>query len=118
MEQTSTIDLGREAVEDFGRLVRDELALARDELREQLTVARGAALVGAAGAAMTAAGTTVLLQAFAVKRPRMAVLLGSLLLGVGISLGLAGRYGMPRRPLGRTRARVSTDARLAKEAIQ
>ena len=114
MSEPSTVSVARAAASDIAELLRDELALASRELRDDLARLRPPALACAGGALAAAIGAGILLQVMAVEHPRSARILGWGLLVGGVASAL---FSMPKRFLSRTRAQLHADAQLAHEAI-
>ncbi len=119
-DQEPTAQLIREAVDETRQLVRLEVALAREELKAELTKARaGAIAVGAAGAAALCALTLFLVTiALAFGSPWLAALIiGAIVLTLAAAIGLGGWKMLPKRPLGETRERLESDLKQLKERI-
>ncbi|OJY24677.1 MAG: hypothetical protein BGO98_18745 [Myxococcales bacterium 68-20] len=117
MSEPSTVSVARAAASDIAELLRDELALASRELRDDLARLRPPALACAGGALAAAIGAGILLQVMAVEHPRSARILGWGLLVGGVASALFSWRAMPKRFLSRTRAQLHADAQLAHEAI-
>lgn len=117
---TPTVDLLKEAISDTRELVQTEIALAKEEVRAEITRAKIAGM--ALGAALCAAmiGVTMLFVALALAIQLSA--LPALIIGVALlvvaALGvLLGYKRIPLNPLPRTRARVEEDVRILKEHL-
>lgn len=116
----STVDLVREAIEETRQLVKTEVELAKDELREELADAkRSAILFGvAAVAALLAAAMMFVALALAIfPGPIPALVIGALLIASAGVLGFVGYKKVPKKPLDRTRQRLEADARVIKEGV-
>jgi uncharacterized membrane protein YqjE len=106
-------ELLQETMDDSAMLVRLELALARDELRQDLLAVRSSAILGATAALLALFGLTSLGIALAVILGPIAVsILGAVLLLVSAGLALLARSRFPRDPLGATRRRWNADKQL------
>ncbi|MDB4945135.1 MAG: hypothetical protein JWP97_4669 [Labilithrix sp.] len=120
LDEVSTTDLVREALDEAKELVRLEVQLAKADAREEILqvkrsgvlfgIAFGAALIGLAllGVALVLALGGTALVALAVA--------GGFLVLAGV-LGYVG-YGMlPKAPLEKTRSRLNNDVKQLKEHI-
>ena len=120
LEETSTADLVREAMDEAKELVRLEVELAREEVREEVQQAKRAAI--GLGIAAAAAVMTMCLLAMAL----VFALGGTALAALGVAGGflvvtaVAGyaSYAMiPKSPLEKTRRRLKNDVNQLKEHI-
>ncbi len=115
-----TADLIREALDETRDLVRLEVALAREELKAELTQAKtGGFALGSAAAAGIAAFTMFMVTialAFAIKW-LAALIIGGVLLAMAGALALGGWKLMPKEPLGETRERIGSDLKQLKERV-
>jgi hypothetical protein len=115
-----TVQLVREALDETRELVRLEVALAREELKGELTRAKaGAIALGTAGGLGVSAFTMFVVAvavAFALSW-LAALVLGALLLMTAGAIGYAGYKAMPRKPLGETKGRIRSDLDKLKERI-
>jgi putative superfamily III holin-X len=115
-----TMQLARDALEQARELLRLEMALARDELKSELSRTKACviALVLAVGAAV-ASGTLFLVAiAWAFSGVRLAVLFACALLLTAIALGLAGSKRLPTKPMAETTERIASGVKQVKERIQ
>ena len=117
----SSVTLLREAIDEARDLVRLEVELARQELKDEvLRVKVGAVAMGGA-AALAMAGFTLLLVTIALASGRpwlCALLMGAgLLFGAG-GLAFVGWKSMPLSPFPATRERVEASLRSLKERIE
>jgi uncharacterized membrane protein YqjE len=120
LEEASTADLVREAMDEAKELVRLEVELAKEEVKEELKQVQHAAI----GFAVAAAAAVVVLCLLSVA---LVLALGgtavaALLVAAGfVVLGGAAAwigYGMlPRSPLEKTRNRLQNDVNQLKEHI-
>jgi hypothetical protein len=107
-----TAELVREVLDESRKLVRIELALARDELRTELGAAKRGAIALGAAAGLSIVGASVILVAIALALPvpwLAAVLIGVGLCMVAMALGALGRRALPTRPFEKTKGRVQAD---------
>lgn len=117
----STTELLREAIEETRELVKLEVELAKDEVREELADAKRAAImfgVAAVAALLAAAMLFVALALAIFPGPVPALVIGGALIVTAAVLGLVAWRRTPKKPLGRTQRRLETDARVLKEGIQ
>jgi VIT1/CCC1 family predicted Fe2+/Mn2+ transporter len=117
---SSTTDLVREALVEAKELLQVEVALARDEMTQEINrVKRSAIALGAAvGAGVLGVAMVLVAIALAISPgPMPALLIGLSLLVLAVILGVLGYGNVPKQPLVRTRSRLSTDARLLKEHV-
>lgn len=116
----STTELLREAIEETRQLVKLEVELAKDEVREELADAKRAAVmfgVAAVAALLAAAMLFVALALAIFPGPVPALVIGGILIAAAVILGLVAWKRTPKKPLGRTRQRLETDARVIKEGV-
>jgi hypothetical protein len=115
-----TTDLIREALDETRELVRLEVALAREELKGELTQAKtGGFALGSAASAGIAAFTMFMVTialAFSMKW-LAALIIAGILLALACALGLGGWKLMPKQPLGATRERIGSDLKQLKERV-
>jgi hypothetical protein len=120
MESPPTADLVREALDESRELVRLEVALAREELKSELSRARESAVALGTAAGLGLSGFAVLLVAIALAFPipwLAAVILGAILLAVCGALAFAGYKALPRSPFGGTKERLESDLKKLRERI-
>jgi hypothetical protein len=120
LEEASTADLVREMFDESKELVRLEVALAKEEVKEELAqVQRAAISLGiAAGASILVVTLLAMALVFALGGTALAALsvAGGFLLVAGVA-GYVG-YGMlPKKPMEKTRHRLETDVNQLKEHI-
>jgi hypothetical protein len=116
-----TTELLREALDESRKLVRIELALAREELRGELTAAKRGAIALGAAAGVSIVTISVILVAVALALPvpwLAAVLIGAGLLMVAAALGFFGRRALPTRPFERTKGRFRADLNQLKGTVR
>jgi hypothetical protein len=120
LEEASTADLVREAMDEAKELVRLEVALAKEEVKEELAQVQHAAI--SLGVAAGASVIVLCLLAVAL----VLALGGTALAALGVAAGflaiagIAGYlgYGMlPKHPLEKTRHRLENDVNQLKEHI-
>ena len=88
------------------------MQLAKNELRDELSETKAAALYVGAGAVFAVIGVTLVLVGVALAIHLgwvPALVMGIILFVMGVGAGLAGYAAMPKRPLGKTKARLETD---------
>jgi uncharacterized membrane protein YqjE len=118
--ESSTAELVREALLEARELVQVEVALARDEITEELERTKKSAIALGAAAAAGLLGVAMILVAIVLAispRPLTALLIGLGLLAVAILVGAFGVERVPKEPLVMTRSRLETDIRLLKEHV-
>jgi hypothetical protein len=117
-DNDSSVRLVREAIDEARALVQLELALAREELQEELARAKGAVAAMGAAAALAVAGFAMLVDTIALASGKpwlAALLLGAGLLVVALGLGALGWRTIPHDPMHTTRARLESSVREFKE---
>ncbi len=116
----STADLVKEAIVEATELMQVEVALARDEINQDISWAKTSGIAIGAAAAAALLGLSLVLVAIALslsRGPLPALLMGLGLLAVAIVVGLVGYGRAPKRPLERTRDRLGTDVRQLQERV-
>lgn len=119
-EAEPTAGLVREALDQVGELVRLEAALARQEVRDELSRAKAAAVALGAAGALAVSGWTMFMVtiALAFKWSWLAALiLGGILTFLAAAMALGGWSALPGRPLAQTRERIGADVKQLKERI-
>jgi uncharacterized membrane protein YqjE len=117
---TPTTELFKEALDETKELVRLEVALAKREAMKDVAHLKAAAIGFGVGVAAALLGVALLLVALALAIAPTAIpalIIGAVLLAVGAGAGAFAWKALPRKPLGDTRKRLETDARLLKERI-
>jgi uncharacterized membrane protein YqjE len=118
IDEAGAVELVRGATEDSLELVRLELALARDELRDDLLAMRSSVILGAMGFVCTLLGIALLFVALGVALgPSGALLLGGVLLVTAAVLGFVAWKRFPSRPLAATTRRMQSDRRMLTEHL-
>jgi len=120
LEDASTADLVREAMDEARELVRLEIALGKEEVKEELAQVKHAAIsLGiAAGASMIVLCLLAVALVLALGGTALAAL--GVAGGFVVVAGIAGYlgYGMlPKNPLEKTRFRLENDVNQLKEHI-
>jgi len=116
----STTELLREAIEETRQLVKIEVELAKNEVREELADAKRAAVmfgVAAVAALLAAAMLFVALALAIFPGPVPALVIGGVLIATATVLGFVAWKRTPKQPLDRTRRRLETDARVLREGV-
>ena len=120
LEEASTADLVREAMDEAKELVRLEIALGKEEVKEELVQVKHAAMVFTAAAAATVVVLCLLSMALVL------ALGGTALVALAVAAGFTVLacvlafmgYGMlPKSPLEKTRHRLQNDVNQLKEHI-
>lgn len=115
-----TAELFREAVDETRELVRLEVELAKEELREELGRAKLSAIAIGAGAGLALSGVTMFFVTIAMAF-RMewlaALIIGGILVVLAGVMALGGYKALPRRPLEQTKERIETDLKQLKERV-
>jgi uncharacterized membrane protein YqjE len=118
MTDLSTPELLRRALDDSKELVRLELRLAREELREDVQHMKGAAILLSIAAALFIVSLSMFDVAvvFALGGTvKAALIVAFIVLGEVAIVGFIGYRLLPKVPLERTRARLATDVQSIKE---
>lgn len=120
LEEASTAELVKEAMDEAKELVRLEVALAKEEVRAELARLQHAAIwLGiATGAALVVLCLLAVALVLVLGGTALAALgvAGGLLVVAGIT-GYLGYGKLPRRPLEKTRDRLESDVNQLKEHI-
>lgn len=117
---TSTVDLFKEAILDTRELVQTEVALAKNEIREELRRSMRAGIALGVAAAAGLVGLTMVLVAIALAidlGPLPALIFGLGFLVIAAIAVVLGYNRIPKQPLPRTRTRLETDVRILKEHL-
>jgi hypothetical protein len=112
--------LVREALDETKTLVKLEVELAKDEVRQELQDAKRSAImfgVAAVAALLAAAMMFVALALAIFPGPVPALIIGAVLIAAAAILGFVGYKKVPKKPLERTRRRLETDAQVIKEGM-
>ncbi|MBN9160927.1 MAG: hypothetical protein BGO98_02090 [Myxococcales bacterium 68-20] len=120
LEEASTADLVREALEEAKELARIEIELARIEIQKEIKQARKAAVVF--GIALAAGVLVLCLIAVALVIALGGTVLAALavagaLLLIGVAAAFAGYSLLSKKPLERTRHRLRSEVAQLKEHI-
>lgn len=120
LEEASTVDLVREALDEAKELVRIEVAIAKDEVKKEVKQAKGAAVsfgvaLAAALVMLSLLGVAVVLAFGGTVVAALLVAAAFLVLG-GVAAGI-GYSMLPKKPLDRTIANVKRDVNQLKEHI-
>jgi uncharacterized membrane protein YqjE len=118
--EAKTSDLVKEALDEAKQLVRIEVALAKEEVREEVRDAKRAGIMFGASTVLGIVGVALLLVALALAifpGPIPALVIGAVLLVVAGVLGLVAYQSVPRKPLADTKRRLETDVKILKEHI-
>ncbi len=120
LEDLSTADLVRGALDEARELVRVEIEIAKGELHREVERAKHAAIV----LGLAAASSILVLSSLVVAAvlalggaPGIAIVAAAIFLVLGVGCGLAGYTMIPKTPLGQTRRRLESDVRQLKEHI-
>jgi uncharacterized membrane protein YqjE len=118
--EAKTTDLVKEALDEAKQLVKIEVQLAKEEVREEVGQAKNAAIMFGASTFMGIVGVALLLVALALAifpGPIPALVIGGVMLVVAGVLGLVAYKKVPKKPLDHTKQRLETDAKILKERI-
>jgi uncharacterized membrane protein YqjE len=118
--EAKTSDLVKEALDEAKQLVRIEVALAKEEVREEVRDAKRAGMMFGASTVLGIVGVALLLVALALAifpGPIPALVIGAVLLVLAGVLGLVAYQSVPRKPLADTKRRLETDVKILKEHI-
>jgi uncharacterized membrane protein len=120
LEQTSTADLVREAMDEARELVRLEIDLAKEEMKVELKQLERAAIFMAIGVAASVIVLCLLSMALVLALGGTAVVALLVALAFVVVGGLAALLGygfLPKAPLEKTRSRFESDVNQLKEHI-
>jgi Flp pilus assembly protein TadB len=120
LEEASTADLVREAIDEAKELVRIEIEIAKNEVEREIKQAKKAAV--GLGVALAAGVLVLCLLAVALVlalggTPGAALGVAGAALVIGAVAGYAGYVVLPKKPLTTTRRRLRTDVNQLKEHI-
>lgn len=120
LEEASTADLVREAIDEAKELVRIEIELARGELDHEIQRAKravvgfgAAGLLAVIGLALLAAAIPLAFNASAIA----ALIVGGILIGLALVAAFLGYAMLPKRPLEHTRGRLRNNMNQLKEHV-
>jgi uncharacterized membrane protein YqjE len=116
----STPELVRQTMEETKELVRIEVSLAREELRDDVLQLKTVAIVGSVAlvAALLTLSTLVLTIVFALGGTVLVALIATAVLALASGVMAAIAYKQfPKVPLERTRARLKSDINQLKEHV-
>jgi uncharacterized membrane protein YqjE len=116
----TTPQLLREAIDESKALVKLEIALAKDEVREEMAQAKTAAIAAGASVGLAILGVGMLLVALALAifpGPWPAFVIGLVLLAAAAGSALAGYTRVPKKPMDRTKQRLEADVKILKERV-
>ena len=114
-----TSALVRDAIDGARELITSEVALAKNELRSELSGLKTAVLSFVAAGIAATLGVSMLLIAFAIAifpQPIAALIAGIALLAVAGVISAVGWVSLPRKALKETSERIETDVHILKEA--
>jgi hypothetical protein len=120
LEEASTADLVREALDEAKELVRIEIELAKSEVEKEIERAKRAAigLVIALGATVIVLCLLAVALVLALGGTALAALcVAGALLVIGLAAAAAGYWLLPKRPLERISRRLKTDVAQLKEHV-
>lgn len=115
-----TTDLVREALDETRELVRLEVALAREEVKSEITQAKTAGVVLGAAGALGISAFTMFMVAIASAWAwtwLAALIIAGILMSMAGVLAFAGWSELPTKPLPETRERLQTDLRQLRERV-
>jgi uncharacterized membrane protein YqjE len=115
-----TAELVRRALEETKELVRLEVKLAQEEVRQDVLRLKRTALFAALAALFLVLVVSTLVVALILAlggSPGSALFVAAILLGLTVALGVAAYKAFPSNPLGRTRQRLRADVKQLKEHV-
>lgn len=119
LEELSTAELVRHALQEAKLLARAEVVHARAELREEINAAKHAGVMLGTGGVLALCGLAALLVALGLALPLSATLgvliAGAVALLIGGVLLLSGKKKLPKEPLPHTKERMRDDVTITKE---
>ena len=118
--EATTTDLMKEALDEAKQLVKIEVALAKEEIRDEVGQAKSAAIMFGASTFLGILGVALLLVALALAifpGPIPALVIGGVMLVVAGVLGFVAYKRVPKKPLDQTARRLETDVKVLKERI-
>ncbi len=120
LEEASTADLVREALDEAKELVRLEVAIAKDEVKKEMKQAKAAAI--AFGVALAAALVMLSLLAVAIVLAAGGTVVAALIVAAAFLVvagagAAAGYAAVPKKPLDHTLSNVKRDVTQLKEHI-
>lgn len=118
--ETSTVTLIKEAVDEAKDLFKAEIALARNEAKQQIAEVKVAGIAMSSAAVAALLGLSMLLLAlvlFIAPQPVTALAAGIILLVAASVLGLVGYMKLPKKPMEQTQERLEIDAQVLKETV-
>lgn len=119
-EHEPTAELFREAVDETRELVRLEVELAKEELRDEIGRAKIGAIALGAGGGLALSGVTMFFVTIAMAFTMewlAALIIGGILVVMAGVLALGGYKALPKRPLEQTKERIETDLKQLKERV-
>jgi len=120
LEEASTADLVKEAMNEAKELVQLEVALAKEEVKEELVQVKHAAIAGgiAAGAGLISLSLLAMALVLALGGTALVALaVAGVFLVIAAGAGYAGYAMLPKAALGKTRSRLQNDMNQLKEHI-
>jgi fatty acid desaturase len=118
--EVSSAELVKEALSEARHLIRLEVALAKEEVRRELSATKKAAITLGIGALAIVLALAVLLVALALAifpGPVPALVIGLVLLIGGAFAVFTGIRLIPKKPLGETIRRIETDIETVKGRV-
>jgi uncharacterized membrane protein YqjE len=113
-------ELVKEALEEARELIRLEVSLARNEVRNELGDAKGASILFGVAMVTAIVGLSLLLVAVALAielSPTPALIIGLLCVAAASVCGTLGYKALPKKPMFRTRKRLEGEIKQLKERI-
>lgn len=120
LEEASTADLVREAIDEAKELVRIEIQLARGEISQEIDQAKKAAVGFGAAGAFAIIGLTLLAVAIPLAFGASAVaslIVGGIIIAIAALAAFLGYAILPKKPLEHTRKRLLTNMTQLKEHV-
>jgi hypothetical protein len=119
-ERVTNAELVREALEQTRELIQVEVALAKDEVKKELSLVKIIAAASGVAVLFGFAAFVVLLVTLGLVISLSALpmfIIGLILLAIAIVAAIVAYEEIPKKPMRRTQQRVRTDARLIKEHV-
>jgi hypothetical protein len=119
-ERVTNAELVREALEQTRELIQVEVALAKDEVKKELSLVKIIAAASGVAVLFGFAAFVVLLVTLGLVISLSALpmfIIGLILLAIAVVAAIVAYEEIPKKPMRRTQHRVRTDARLIKEHV-
>ena len=118
--ELSTVEVTKQVLADARELIALEVQLAREEVKEELRLAKQAAIAGAAAACVLLLSLCAAIVALILAlggEPAHALVVALTLLVVALAAGAYAYAAVPKQPMERTKNRLAEDAKRLKEHV-